>query len=102
MPSFAAHLIIAQEVFDGIENSKIKGSRNYFLLGSLGPDLPYYRNVFGTAVGTFFEEKFNPDAPGFYSGFGDHFHARTPNIFPMRRKEVIFCRSFPTKTSLVH
>jgi Zinc dependent phospholipase C len=70
-------------------NPSIEDNRNYFLLGSLGPDLPYYRNVFGTAIGTFFEEKFNPDSPGFYSCEGDYFHSRTPNLFPMKMLETI-------------
>jgi hypothetical protein len=89
MPSFVAHLLISKEVFSALDIPKIKGSQNYFLLGSLGPDLPYYRNVFGTAISTFFEEKYNPDSPGFYSGDGDYFHSRTPNLFPMKMIEVV-------------
>jgi hypothetical protein len=89
MPSFAAHLLISKEVLSVLDIPKIKESQNYFLLGSLGPDLPYYGNVFGTSISTFFEEKFNPDSPGFYSGEGDYFHSRTPNLFPMKMLETI-------------
>lgn len=89
MPSFAAHLIIAQEIIAALNYPAIRESRNYFLLGSLGPDLPYYRNVFGTAIGTFFEEKYNPQSPGFYSGYGDHFHSQMSNLFPMKMLEII-------------
>jgi len=89
MPSFAAHLIIAQEVLASLKDPEIEGSKNYFFLGSLGPDLPYYRNVFGTAIGTFFEEKYNPESPGYYSGHGDYFHSKTPNLFPMKMLEVV-------------
>jgi hypothetical protein len=63
MPSFAAHLIIAREIITALNEPAINENRNFFLLGSLGPDLPYYRNVFGTAIGTFFEEKYNPSSP---------------------------------------
>jgi hypothetical protein len=89
MPSFAAHLIIAQEVLASLKDREIEGVKNYFFLGSLGPDLPYYRNVFGTAIGTFFEEKYNPESPGYYSGYGDYFHSKTPNLFPMKMLEII-------------
>ncbi len=89
MPSFAAHLIIAQEIIAALIDPAIRESKNYFLLGSLGPDLPYYRNVFGTAIGTFFEEKYNPESPGFYSGYGDYFHSKAPNLFPMKMLEII-------------
>jgi hypothetical protein len=88
MPAFIAHLLIARDLSDLPEIKKLVKEKNYFLLGSLGPDLPYYRNVFGTAIGTFFEEKFNPDSPGYYD-WGDFFHARTPNLFPMKLIEVI-------------
>jgi len=89
MPSFVVHLLISQDVLNSLDIDDIKGTRNYFLLGSLGPDLPYYRNVFGTAIGTFFEEKYNPDSPGFYSGNGDYFHAKSPNLFPMKMLEIL-------------
>jgi hypothetical protein len=89
MPSFAAHLILAQEIIDFLNDPAIEENKNYFLLGSLGPDLPYYRNVFGTAIGTFFEEKYNPESPGYYSGHGDYFHSRMPNLFPMKMLEII-------------
>ena len=89
MPSFAAHLIMAQEVIAALDDPAIGESKKYFLLGSLGPDLPYYRNVFGTAIGTFFEEKYNPESPGFYSGYGDNFHSQMPNLFPMKMLEII-------------
>jgi hypothetical protein len=95
MPSFAAHLLISKEVFSALDIPKIKESQNYFLLGSLGPDLPYYGNVFGTSISTFFEEKFNPDSPGFYSGEGDYFHSRTPNLFPMKMLETIRKDKYP-------
>ena len=32
---------------------------------------------------------FNPDSPGIYGGWGDLFHARTPNVFPMKMLETI-------------
>ena len=89
MPSFAAHLIIAQEILASLKDREIEERKNYFFLGSLGPDLPYYRNVFGTAIGTFFEEKYNPESPGYYSGHGDFFHSKTPNLFAMKMLEVI-------------
>jgi len=89
MPSFTAHLIIAQEVLAFLKDPEMEGTKNYFLLGSLGPDLPYYRNVFGTAIGTFFEEKYNPESPGYYSGYGDYFHSKTPNLFPLKMLEVV-------------
>jgi len=31
MPSFAAHLIIAQEVFGSLKDPDIEGGKNYFL-----------------------------------------------------------------------
>ena len=89
MPSFVAHLLIAKEILSRSTLKNFSENQNFFFLGSLAPDLPYYRNVFGAAVGTFFEEKFNPDSPGFYSGYGDHFHSRTPNLFPMKMLEII-------------
>ena len=89
MPSFVAHLLIAKDVFGFSGLPDIRENLNYLSLGSLAPDLPYYRNVFGSAIGTFFEEKFNPDSPGFYSGPGDYFHSRTANLFPMKMLEVI-------------
>ncbi len=88
MPAFMAHLLIAKELYDLPENKTAAPHGNYFLLGSIGPDLPYYRNVFGSAVGTFFEEKFNIDSPGYYA-LGDYFHARTPNLYPLKLLEII-------------
>ena len=96
MPSFAAHLILAEEIYNSLNDPIIREGKNYFLLGSLGPDLPYYRNVFGTAIGTFFEEKYNPESPGFYSGYGDHFHSKSPNLFPMKMLEIIKKDKDPT------
>jgi hypothetical protein len=87
MPAFVAHFLIAKSVFP--QAALPKETLGSFLLGSVGPDLPYYRNVFGSAVGEFFEEKFNVDSPGIYTGYGDYFHARTPNIFPMKLLETI-------------
>jgi hypothetical protein len=88
MPAFIAHLLLANDLSEEPEIKEVAKAKNYFLHGSLGPDLPYYRNVFGAAIGTFFEEKFNPDSPGFYD-WGDFFHARTPNLFPMKLIEVL-------------
>ena len=88
MPAFIAHLLLANDLSEEPEIKEVAKAKNYFLLGSLGPDLPYYRNVFGAAIGTFFEEKFNLDSPGFYD-WGDFFHARTPNLFPMKLIEVL-------------
>jgi hypothetical protein len=89
MPAFVAHFLIAKDVFSitGLEDTE--KNQQYFCLGSVGPDLPYYSNVVGTAFGTFFEEKYNPDSPGFYSSLGDYFHAKTPNLVPMKLLETI-------------
>ena len=81
--------MIAKDAFAASGLPDTEQNRCYFLLGSVGPDLPYYRDVFGTAIGTFFEEMFNPDSPGTYGGWGDFFHARTPNVFPMKMLETI-------------
>jgi hypothetical protein len=90
MPAFITHLLISRDSdFDALSIKAIAEKKNYFSLGSLGPDLPYYRNVFGSAIGTFFEERFNSKSSGFYLGHGDYFHSRTPNIFPMKLLEVI-------------
>ncbi len=89
MPAFVAHFLIAKDVFLATDLKDTEENRKYFCLGSVGPDLPYYSNVLGTAFGTFFEEKYNPEAPGFYSNIGDYFHARTPNVFPMKMLETI-------------
>ena len=89
MPAFITHFLIAKDAFAASGLPDTEQNRCYFLLGSVGPDLPYYRNVFGTAIGTFFEEMFNPDSPGIYGGCGDFFHARTPNVFPMKMLETI-------------
>jgi hypothetical protein len=86
MPAFIAHLLIARDVFPAGFPPE---TRTHFLLGSVGPDLPYYGNVLGSAIGEFFEEKFNPDSPGLYTGYGDYFHARTPSAFPMKMLETI-------------
>jgi hypothetical protein len=87
MPAFVAHFLIANDLF--ATSGLPKESHKYFLLGSVGPDLPYYRNVFGSAVGEFFEARYNVDSPGLYAGYGDYFHARTPNIFPMKMLETV-------------
>ena len=89
MPAFVAHFLIAKDVFSATGLEETEKNRQYFCLGSVGPDLPYYSNVLGTAFGTFFEEKYNPDSPGFYSSLGDYFHAKTPNHFPMKMLETI-------------
>lgn len=89
MPAFVTHFLIAKAVLSSSGLPNPDQNERYFILGSVGPDLPYYRNVFGTAVGTFFEEKFNPDSPGYYTGYGDFFHGRTPNVFPMKMLETI-------------
>lgn len=86
MPAFIAHFLIARNAFP---RELPRDTLPHFLLGSVSPDLPYYRNVLGSAVGEFFEEKFNPDSPGLYTGYGDYFHARTPNLFPMKMLETI-------------
>ena len=88
MPAFLAHFLIAKDVFPSSGIPDTNKNLQYFLLGSVGPDLPYYSNVFGAALGTFFEEKFNSNSPGFYSGYGDFFHGRTPNVFPMKMLET--------------
>jgi hypothetical protein len=87
MPAFVAHFLIARAVFS--KTLLPEETRRYFLLGSVGPDLPYYRNVLGSAIGEFFEDRYNPDSPGLYAGYGDYFHARTPNVFPMKMLETI-------------
>jgi hypothetical protein len=89
MPAFITHFLVAKDVFSSSGLADTDQNRRYFLLGSVGPDLPYYRNVFGTAIGTFFEETFNPNSPGIYTGWGDLFHARTPNLFPLKMIETI-------------
>lgn len=83
MPAFITHLIISRDIEEKNNN------QNFFSLGSLGPDLPYYRNVFGAAISAFFEERFNSKSAGFYLGHGDYFHSRTPNIFPLKLLETI-------------
>jgi hypothetical protein len=87
VPAFVAHFLIAKDVFP--ISTLPEESQKYFLLGSVGPDLPYYRNVFGSAIGEFFEDRYNSESPGFYTGYGDHFHARTVNLFPMKMLETI-------------
>jgi hypothetical protein len=90
MPAFITHLLISRDPdFDALGIQAITDQKNFFSLGSLGPDLPYYGNVFGSAISTFFEERFNSKSSGFYLGHGDYFHSRTPNIFPMKLLEVI-------------
>jgi len=90
MPAFITHLLISQDLtFRSLDIEAISKNQTYFSLGSLGPDLPYYGNVFGTAIGTFFEEKFYSKLSGFYKGYGDYFHSKTPNLFPMKLLEVI-------------
>lgn len=89
MPAFVAHFLIAKDVFPSTGLKDTEENRKYFCLGSVGPDLPYYGNVLGTAFGTFFEEKYNPEAPGFYTNIGDYFHARTPSFFPLKMLETI-------------
>lgn len=85
MPSFVTHIIIAQEVLASSRDPAIEESRTYFLLWSLGHHLLYCRTVFGTSIGIFFEEKDNPDSPGYYSGTGDYSHSKTSNPFPMKK-----------------
>ena len=87
MPAFVAHFLIAKDVFQS--ETLLQENENFFVLGSVGPDLPYYRNVFGSAIGEFFEDRYNSDSPGVYTGYGDHFHARTVNVFPMKMLETI-------------
>lgn len=89
MPAFAAHILIAKDILPALNISDSEDNQKYFLLGSLGPDLPYYKNVFGSAIGTYFEEKYNPQSPGYYTGHADYFHSLTPNLFPMKMLEVI-------------
>jgi hypothetical protein len=87
MPAFIAHFLIAKAVFPTDVLTPVQ--EKFFLLGSVGPDLPYYRNVFGSAIGEFFEDRYNAESPGLYTGNGDHFHARTVNLFPMKMLETI-------------
>lgn len=89
MPAFAAHILIAKDIYPIPNIPDSEDNNRYFLLGSLGPDLPYYKNVFGSAIGTYFEEKYNPESPGYYTGHADYFHSLMPNVFPMKMLEVI-------------
>jgi hypothetical protein len=47
MPAFITHLLISRDPdFDALGIKAIAEKKNFFSLGSLGPDLPYYKNVF--------------------------------------------------------
>lgn len=89
MPAFIAHLLIAKDVFKKSGLEEKDENQKCFLLGSVAPDLPCYGHVFDDAIKTFWDETFRPQAPGFYTGPGDYFHARTPNLFPMKMLETI-------------
>lgn len=61
MPAFVAHFLIAKDVFQA--ETLLQENEKFFVLGSVGPDLPYYRNVFGSAVVEFFEDRYNTLGP---------------------------------------
>lgn len=93
MSASIAHMLIAEAALNELEGQpdfeKFKAvilkNKPYFMLGSIGPDLPYYGSMLKAAV------KLVLDYPGKPMGV-DHWsyqlHSKTPNQFPLKMLEV--------------
>jgi hypothetical protein len=92
MPANIAHMLIAKGVRskvgeDGSMNdfSKIlTENTNYMDLGALGPDLPYYSNLFSGGINMLLDRS---DKPMGVDQWSYQLHSKDPNEFPLRMLE---------------
>lgn len=98
MPASIAHMLISRDTREKLlplekykEFGKILQKHNrYMELGSLGPDLPYYKSMVKAGVNLLLDRS---DKPMGVDQWSYQLHSKDPNIFPLKMIEITWRES---------
>jgi len=98
MPASIAHMLISRktrEEIAGMEIFKDFGAileqhKEYMELGSLGPDLPYYKSMVKGGINLLLDRS---DKPMGVDQWSYQLHSKKPNVFPLKMLEIMWRES---------
>jgi hypothetical protein len=102
MSASIAHMLIAKAVKERVSQVKtdkifsefiekvLKENERYFVLGALGPDMPYFEKYLSLVL---LSLKDRPNLPEGVDGPSYSLHSRNPNVFPLKLLEITWKES---------
>src|SRR5512143_604922 len=93
MPASIAHMLIVEEAHNRLASEGnfekfkefLSKHRKYMMLGSVGPDLPYYGNMLKGAINLMLDQ---PGKPMGVDQWSYQLHSKDPNVFPLKMLEI--------------
>jgi hypothetical protein len=104
MPASIVHMLISRKTREELrKNADMKDFLatvldkypTYMELGSLGPDLPYFKSLLSGLWNTFINRS---DKPMGIDQWSYQLHSKTPNLFPLRMLEITWKETDPDVT----
>lgn len=103
MPASITHLIVSQKARGMLSTRRqytdfskiLHDHKEYMDLGSLGPDLPYYRSLADSGFKLLLDKS---DKPMGVDQWSYQLHSKNPNIFPLKLIEIAWRESDPDIT----